>query len=221
VILSVGRTGSELLVSLLDSHPLIVCDGEVLNPRPRFSDHYLAANAARAGLRGARAYGWKLLQGQIPNDGYVSRLHNRGYRIIFLERRDLVQQAISFIRAERIGYHHRRDDNATYPALHIPAVEVLVAAYFCDQGAAVVRSMVSQVPHLALVYEDDLADGALHQGTVDRVCRYLGLPSAPVASDHVKITPRRTRDMVTNFDEIAALLNESPYAVYLGDASSG
>src|SRR3954447_2731260 len=62
VIVCLPRTGSQLLVSLLASHPVIRCDGEVLKSRhTRVSPEvFLASRSVLARRRrGCRAYGFK------------------------------------------------------------------------------------------------------------------------------------------------------------------
>src|SRR3954454_17120767 len=62
VITCLARTGSQLLVSLLDGHPSIRCESEVLRARhPRVAPHvFLESRAFLARLRQrSRAYGFK------------------------------------------------------------------------------------------------------------------------------------------------------------------
>jgi LPS sulfotransferase NodH len=222
VILTTGRTGSELLVSLLDSHPRITCDGELFAAHLRLPRLYVAARAASAGLHGAHAYGWKLLardfratQGVGPPDEYVGRLQADGYRVVLLERRDVLQQTISSIRAGKAGYHHRGAGAPKFEVGPMDPVEVLVGIALVEESNAYVRKLAGEVPHLRLCYEDDLLEPANQQATVDRVCEFLELPSARAHSELVKVTPRQTRDLASNYDEIADLLAQTRFASHL------
>ena len=93
MIVSIGRSGSELLVSLLDSHPKIRCESEILFMRRVFPTGFLLQRSVTARLTGAHAYGFKLLthhaglQDHADPAGYLRRLHARGFRFIVLERR--------------------------------------------------------------------------------------------------------------------------------------
>src|SRR5205807_7362425 len=122
VIMTTGRTGSELLVSLLNSHPGIRCGGEILRDGRAFPHQYLAARAAMAGLRGMNAFGWKLLPGHFRNPGgtirgigdptkYPARLNAMGYRLILLLRGNPVQQALSFISGADRQFHYSKASN--------------------------------------------------------------------------------------------------------------
>lgn len=229
VIVTNGRTGSELLVSLLDSHPDIVCDGELFKPPRRLPNVYVSARSASSGARGAKAFGWKLLHGQYCNDfrfgdaeSYLRRLNSHGYQLIFLERRDPVQQVVSWTRASQTRYHQRNGEACAVEPISIEPMQVLVHAYMIDAVNRFYRDIASQLDHLWLVYEEDLADASCHQATVDKVCSYLGLPLAPCTTDLLKSGPRHVREAFSNFDEVAQTLRGTPYERYLiGDPNQG
>jgi LPS sulfotransferase NodH len=220
VILTAGRTGSELLVELLDSHPQIMCDSEILGAHRALPNQLIGRRAALAKLRGAGAYGFKMVrehaavQGVDPTQ-YVRDLHARGVRIILLERRDLLQQAISHVRALRKRYHFRRGDQLAFTRARLDPMAVLATIYVLEDRVAWARATLADLPHLSLVYEDHLADEAQQQRTADLVARYLEVGPAPVHSDLVKVTPAATRELIENFDEVAALLSVTRYAAYL------
>jgi LPS sulfotransferase NodH len=231
VILTSGRTGSELLVSLLDSHPRIRCAGELLKEERAFPHRYLSARAAMARLRGFETFGWKVALNQIRSLGnpgaglrgmgdprqYPARLHAMGFRLILSTRRNPVDQALSGLRAMRDGFHHRAGAHPTFAPFAVDPVDLMTLTNILEGDASRLGTMVASVPHLRLTYEDDLLDSACHQATVDRVCDYLGIASAPVASNLVKVAPRTLRASVTNYDEIMDLFQNTRYATYLDD----
>src|SRR5262249_14814061 len=152
----------------------------------------------------AKAYGWKLLardfrqsQGIGAPDEYVGRLHAKGYKIVVLERRDVLQQAISMLRAEKTRHHHHEHDDAVFEAAIVEPVRVLVAVFLAEESNSYIRKVAADLPHLRLVYEDDLRNADRHQFAVDRVCAFMDLPSAPAKTDLVKVTPERTQDLVS------------------------
>jgi hypothetical protein len=221
VIITVGRTGSELLVSLLDSHPGIVCDSEILAESPPFPASYVRAKTALARFHGAEVYGWKLLTGQFRNIGtvgfgdsrkFVHRLYRDGFQIIHVERRDHLQQAMSWYRAQQNGYHQNQGAAVSFAPDTIDPTTLLWATFANDEASEFLKGILAPLPHLHLVYEDDLQDETRHQATADRICRFLDVAPAPVRSDLLKVTPQETRDMVTNWDEISALFRQSRYA---------
>jgi LPS sulfotransferase NodH len=140
--------------------------------------------------------------------------------VVLLERGDLLQQTISSLRAEGTRYHHRRNDGHAFKAEPLDPLRVLSGLLLVEESTHYVRKIAGGVPHVRLVYEDDLLEPERQQSAVDRVCSFLDLPNARVESELVKITPRRTRELVTNFDEITALLERTRLKAYLPDQDS-
>lgn len=227
VIVSLGRSGSELLVSLLDSHPGIQCDGEILHvPRPLPAEVVLP-RSARAKLRG-RAYGFKLLahhlslQNPSAPAAYLRSFHERGFRIILLERRRELEQAVSAIRAHGSQYNHtRKHAQGEFSPMRIDPVAVLAALYLMEDSARFLREAMANIPALNLVYEDDLEAEEQQQRTVDRVCAYLGIPPARVQTDLVKTAPRLASEQLENFSELTAVLSTTRFAGLIEDAGAG
>jgi LPS sulfotransferase NodH len=219
VIVTVGRTGSELLSQLLNSHPQIVCDGELQSGLPRFPARYVRAAAARARLAGAEVYGWKLLVGQFRDvhgirrpECYVTELSEAGYRVILLERRDHLQQSISWYRALATGFHHHRGEEGAFSQYEIDPQLLLSSTAKNEEATEWLRRAVADVPHLTLVYEEDLLDAADHAATVERVCRWLDVAPGPTSTDLVKVAPRSTRDMISNWDEVVLAFRDTRFA---------
>ena len=222
LILTSGRSGSDLLVSLLDSHPELVCDGELLMMRRAFPDQLVRSREALAGLRRARAYGFKLTRDNILAQGveepaaFVQALHERGYRMVLLERRDLLQHAVSYARAEQAGYvHHRRTDGTGFSATELDPMAVVTFMYVLEDVAHFCRQALSGIPHVKLVYEDDLSTPERRQASADRICDALGVSPAPVHSELVRVTPGTIQDQLSNYEELAEVLAVTRYAKYL------
>jgi len=226
VILTAGRAGSELLVSLLDSHPRIRCASEILKDARASPNHYVAARATMARIRGMDAFGWKLVlshfrapDGTVAGVGdpatYPARLAGNGWRLIVLVRRNPVRQAISFIVGADRKFHYRRGEAADDSPITIDPVRLLAATWIIETETQVLLDFVDRVPHLPLVYEDDLLDPGRHQSTVDRVCAYVGVDGARVQTELVKPATSSLRDLMANFEEVRALLGSTRFAQYL------
>jgi hypothetical protein len=226
VILTAGRAGSELLVSLLDSHPRIRCASEILKDARVSPNRYVAARATMARIRGIDAFGWKLVlshfrapDGTVAGVGdpatYPARLAGAGWRLVVLVRRNPVRQAISFIVGADRSFHYRRGDRVDSAPITIDPVRLLAATWIIESETQVLLDFVDRVPHLRLVYEDDLLDPSGHQSTVDRVCDYVGVEVASVRTELVKPATSRLRDLMANFDEVRGLLGSTRFASYL------
>jgi hypothetical protein len=79
------------------------------------------------------------------------------------------------------------------------------------------RTIVEALPHLALVYEDDLLDGERHQPTLDRTFAHLGLPSHPVTAPLRRTGAGSLAERIANYEEIVAHIRTTPFATYLQD----
>lgn len=216
VIVTIGRTGSELLVSLLQSHPEIMCDSEVLHrPRP-FPGQLILRRSAMARLRG-QAYGFKLLTHHAsairPKDpaGYLQSFHQRGFRLVALERRDWLQQSISSLRTMKAPLHNTRDDRARFAPVRTAPEAILAGLYLIEEAVTFLHSALAEVPTISLVYEEDLEDEEKQQRTIDRICAELGLPPAAITTNLVRITPRTAAEQLENFDEVADLISRTRY----------
>jgi LPS sulfotransferase NodH len=225
VILTSGRAGSELLISLLDSHPEIACDGEILQLRRVAPWALIESRAALAGLGRARAYGFKLLrshllvQGRADPAEQLLELHRRGFALITLERRDMLQQAISHLISPRVGYHHRRGEEPPFERQRVDPMAVIAMLVALEDLNTFAREALAGVERLSLVYEDDLIDPERQRRAVARICERLAIEPRPVSSELVKVTPSRTRELLSNYEELERALAGTRFAHHLEGSS--
>lgn len=223
VIVTPGRAGSELLVTLLNSHPSITCDGEILSV-PRLNPRRLIdGRRAVSFFRGRHAFGLKLLSPQLADvqgisdpAAFLTRLQGDGWELIRVRRRNLLEQAISWSRSLRYRqYHHRVGDNAKVEAEAVDPLEVLSLTWHFENREKLDDQLFEGLRYTTLIYEDDLIDADAQRRTVERVCRVLGVADAPTSTDLVKWHPRAQRDLISNFDQVAAAVASTRYARYL------
>jgi LPS sulfotransferase NodH len=225
VIVTPGRSGSELLADLLNSHPDITCEAEILQDRLVFPEQFVEGRATKAGLRGAQAYGFKIHCGHFgyqvlrERTEYLRRLSAAGVHLVFLRRNNHLAQAISSTIALRTRWHWRRQDQAEFTALEVDPVEVLMMTYLFEESEQYLANMLADLPHLTLTYEEDLVDSRAQQATVDRICQRLGLGSARAESEHVRFTPKRLSETVANFDAVAELVRPTRFRRFLDEGS--
>ncbi len=227
VIVTPGRAGSELLTDLLSSHPEIICDAEILRDRLVLPERFIEGRAAKAGLRGAKAYGFKIHCGHFgyqvlrERTRYLSQLSAAGVHLVFLRRDNYLAQAISSTIAARTQWHVRRQDGAEFRPLDIDPVEVLMMTYLFEESDQYLATMLAGLPHVTLRYEQDLADPAAQQATADRICARLGLAPAPTKSEHVRFTPSRQDQAITNFAALAELVRPTRFRRFLDAENPG
>ena len=219
VVLARGRSGSTALVSILDAVPGIRCEGEILHDRVPWPERFVDA---RSRARPCDAYGFKVLAYQIRDvqrlrdrEGFVRRLHARGFEVVYLRRENLLRHAISSLRARTLGFHRRRGEPAAPASLEID-VDALVARMEQIEGTRDYEErLLEGVPHMSLSYERDLRDEARHQSTLDRVCDLLGVKSAPARSGFERISPPSLRESISNYDEVERRLASTRWARFI------
>ena len=221
---SPGRSGTQLLVELLDSHPALVCDNEILFGRVRFPFRYVQACAARARRSGVEAYGFKVVVGQLravqrmeDPAVFLRRLSQAGYLMIAVTRRNLLRQAISWTQANDQGvFHFRGAEEQKTRALYLEPTSLIARMYWLEDTIKYTHDAVSDIPHEAVWYEDDLMDTTRHQATADRIVRRLGLDPQPVRTSLNRGGGRVPYpELIENWDEVVDVLGRTRFAEWL------
>ncbi len=230
VILAVPRTGSNLLCTLLNSHPQILCHHEVFNPQGVFTaldycgqgltveslqqrDDDPLGFLDRVWQTGTKTgtedscVGFKWTRGQ-NRDVLTSVLEDAGIKKVVLRRRNRIKTYVS----ERIAQetqqwevYSRHELTMPRPRIHVDAAELLehIASnqrFYAELSAAL--SQPSQ-PHLEVEYETLFDRSVQH-----RMFQFLAVPAPempPVAAS-VKQNSSDLRDTIANFAELAAHL---------------
>jgi LPS sulfotransferase NodH len=224
LIFTAGRNGSELLSALLDSHPSIVCDGELLSRRRLNVDRLIAGRIARTKSLGKSAFGFKIKPKdlhEIQRVGdpveWVKSLADQGWLFIRLRRRDQLQQAISAIRGSKTRWHFRAGSVPSFEPMKIDPYVVIASMCNLAYYEAQIAELLKGLEHVTFTYEDDLREPTDQAATVGTICGHLGVPDGPTSSDFARVQPRETRLMVTNYDEIADVIRRNEFAQFLSD----
>lgn len=222
VIFASGRTGSSLLMDLLNSHPGIECEDEILSHRVLSAHRFLDARAA---LSRRAMFGFKLKLHHLATQGitdpaaFLGRLHAEGCRIVHLARRDRLRQALSSaVARQRLTQHQTRAGQRPRAGpFRIDVPWLIGRMRQMDAGLQGERAALTGLPHLALWYEDDLLRRESFQASLDRVFDYLGLDQAPVRTEYVRTGTDRLADLVANLAEIRQALRTTEYASLAGE----
>jgi LPS sulfotransferase NodH len=223
IIFGQGRTGSNLVRTLLQSHPQITCRGEV------FLRYYLKVLMPKYLLRGHLAelptstvYGFQLQPfhlrfHRIDGKAFLSYLHDQGWKIIYLSRKNWLHQKISsLIAIHKNKWHYRSSDIkiAQSPKIHLDGNEFIRELDQKSLDYTQDQKMLESVPYLEIVYEENLLTADQHQPTANKIFTYLNLPSAPVKT-RLQKTPYKISEVIENYEEIADLLKQTQYAKFL------
>lgn len=227
VVFANYRTGSRLLTGLLDSHPLIRCEQELLLPfmRPRRRKvlfPHLLVKSRYAGVN-KDLYGWSLKLDQLLKvlireihgtpARFMRKLHVTGWKILYLSRRNVVRQALSNIIANTRGiWHHDRSENWTqHEKIGIDCRRWLWQIEWLENMHRLERKALKGIPYFPVFYERDLLRADIQQATMDRVFEYLGIPTAAVQASTFRISSDRLADHVQNYDELVEAVRGTKY----------
>jgi LPS sulfotransferase NodH len=238
VILAAPRSGSNLLCTLLNSHPEILCHHEVYNPggiyyalehRDGSLDLGTIENRDRAPLvflnrlwstnLGHPCVGFKMTRGQ--NEEVLRHvLFENAVRKIVLKRRNRIKTFVSSLIAERSGQwevYSEADlvEPRTKVELNVSDLHRSVAeneAYY-DAIDSTIKATGQQ--SLTVAYED-LGDPA----ELARLLTALGVtcPSVRLVARSIKQNPTDLRRLVANFDEVLDTLRGTEMAAELSSS---
>jgi LPS sulfotransferase NodH len=238
IILTTQRSGSTFIAECLQSHPEVLCPGELLQKgfgykvpdyifrfrnltkvvqffgsgawnSPRMMDRFFATGNAKARV-------FKAMYNHLAfpwTRRYLER--HPEIRIIHLRRDNLLKQYVSFLLMGRPRVKHWQP----HVIAPIPAVRVHVPP---DAALAYMRRTVAQYQHfeqvfakhrrMPLVYEETIDGNGLRQDVADAICDFLEVSRRPMSSPLVKVNPDDLSEMVTNYDELAAAVRHSEFA---------
>lgn len=225
IIVGSWRTGSEVLVGLLDSHPKICCQMEILRPgeysrKYRFTFHFwrripypFCAYRSHVACRNTNKshYGFKLFPYHVAHPtAAVHQFQRCGWKILYLRRQSLFDQALSQAVAMTTKRWHTRPGRETAPvAIEVGQQVFRNSLIRTDQERRASAESVQDIPHLELVYEEHLSTPSRWQATADRICAYLSIPSAPVATELAGPWRRPYAEMIVNYVQLVDLFCES------------
>ena len=223
IIYSQGRTGSTLLVDLLNSHPLIHCDREVFFLKTLLPYNFLKSKSI---IYGKQNYGCKIqgrqLQLQVGDSGikpFIKTFNQYGWKIIYLKRRNILRHAISKLVYMEIGmqnrHQHTGEKKLNINQFRIDSKKLFEFMADIERVNEFDEEILREIPKITLTYEDHLLQPEKHQETMDKIFNFLGIESCVVRSDLDRITGKDLRSFITNYDEVASLISKSDYAKYI------
>lgn len=236
VILAVPRSGSNLLCTLLNSHPEILCHHEVFNPHGIFTarehgsrrfelgsidqrDRDPIGFLARVWQTGAgeEAVGFKWTRGQSEEVlGHVT--HDHAVRKVILRRRNHVKTFVS----EQVA--RQTDQWELYDAADLqprPQVEISFGDLLkhIETNETFYTDLIDQLnrdeqPYLEVEYEQLFAP---HEHR--RMLRFLEVEPIdyPLRASSVKQNPTDLRRLVRNYDALISMLDDENLRAQLMD----
>lgn len=221
VIFAQGRTGSELLRDLLNSHPQIHCDSEILYFNVLFPKLVIKGLCA---LSKKDLYGFKVKIYQLTERQYIQNpkqfmtdLHKERWKIIYLKRYNILRQEISIQSGKtRKKWHYKSKDIVSkLDKIHINCAKLIEGMKRREMYLAKEKEVLENLPHIKVVYENDLLRAENHQKTLTKIFNYLNIPSTPVSTKFIKNNPNNLSDFIQNYQEVVQAISKTKYAKFV------
>lgn len=231
VILAVPRCGSNMLCTMLDAHPSILCHHELFNPRGIFvalsrrgTDYDLGTMGERDAdpigfverlwLKplGFPCVGFKLTYRQNETL-FPWLLAEKSIAKIVLRRRNRLRTYVSSLISERLDeweVYRKEDLTRQRPRVEVDPEQFLERAAFNEAHYGEIRTALEESgqDRLETFYEE-----LPELGEQNRILRFLGQePTAKtLQASSIRQNPQELRDLVVNFDALANALDGSEF----------
>lgn len=210
------RSGTTLLVRLLNQLPWVRCDGELLHFFLLNPSGFLRRLPRRAGPD-MQAYGLKVLSYQLMEIqrirrplAFFDRLSGHGYSVVHVTR-NTWDQTLSLMKAQTSGIYFS-DHTAGTNSLRLDPRRFMDLLGWNEKMLDYEQAVMSHVPHFAICYDRDLREKTRHQQTIDTLCDHLGVASAAVGAATRRTGGEGGLQKVENLEELAAFVHDSDLA---------
>ena len=237
IVFTTNRSGSEWLISSLNSLPSVTAHGELFLPRKRVAERRWDSEFAYPryietqpkGLaprpfsvftylddlyKTPGAVGFKLMYLQLalyPEIfAYLIRHH---VLVIHLSRRNSLDVLLSYAVKAKIGQAHLLSGQP-FPGdltVTLDTENLIRKLRWLQQQRSIAHHLLStsRLPHIEVVYEDLLQDPRYFQ----RICDFLDIPMRGITpgSTLVKIRRGTQRDVISNYEQVRQTLAGSQF----------
>lgn len=219
VLFGRGRSGSTLLVQMLDSNPAIGCLDEILRFRTFMPVRMVDRELSRLDKS---IRGFKLLSYQVRT---LHGRHDRQLRdwmaqpdvcIFHLKRENILRHALSNVYADARHAYHSTDSSAAR-AMKITVTPETLFRWMCGSLELLEweERYLGDLDRDEIVYERDLATPEAQAETLTRVSATLGVMSVPTEAPQRMVTPRDYGAFVANWSELHDAIRASEFSAYL------
>jgi len=220
VIYMLGRSGSSFFCDLLDQHPLIRCNSEILEKKRYNPIKFLRDLSYYYGKKypvwGFKFKGYRLGWHNISAEDFLRQLSSKQFKVIALTRHNSFRKALStWVAAKRGGEFHNTGEIQERRKVIVSIDELSGAIEKAEEIRQEMKDNLNKIDALELVYEDDLETPEKAAATCDRVFRYLGVDPIEVQSNFRKLSTGRLSDDLENAEEIYEYIKNSKYAHFL------
>jgi hypothetical protein len=212
-----GRSGSTMLQTMLDSHPNVRCLGELFIPDGPFehseatsSESFIEDSFTRQ-LQPVVGYKmpWSSL---VPHPEILELFRRQRFRLILLTRRNKLDQYLSWRLAVHNNVWHSYDGEYRQERLKIDLDDCMANLEFFRFGEIMLREVMRGLPGAEIEYDDLIR----HQG-FDPIFKLLGVRPRPLTPGVARLRKGTQRDIIENYDEVRERLRGTPWEDNLED----
>ena len=146
----------------------------------------------------------------------MTDLHSDGWKFIYLKRDNFLRHKLSNILSSRTKiFHLKNGDINRTDRIQVDCNELLEGIEYSEEVEQTEEMNLKSIPHLKLIYENDILDNSRHQLTADKVFSFLGLRSAKVKTDLKRIVPDNLKETIINYEEVFDFLKDTKYSKFL------
>ena len=221
IILTRERTGSTCLLDLLSSHSRIKTDPHIFYNYNSLPQVFKKKNVRyRNNIHGfkfkVQASSLELTtQNQIKAENGLRELVEQGVQIVYLQRENLVKQAVSWLLADCAKLKKQNYRKGQKPikikSMNLQPNLLLERIQQSEKLLNFEKSILTDLPYLYLSYEKDLMPEEMHQITLDRICNFLNIQSEKAITRYVKLSSNDLSDNISNYEEIYECLKQTKY----------
>lgn len=223
VFFAQGSSGCSLLAELLRSHPQFQYDDEILFFNVFFP---LTIIKAMCALSKKDIYGIKIKINQLTYNQniqdpkqFIHELYREGWKIIYLKRRNMFHQQVYrllFLQKYKNKQKYKSKDTLSRgDKTYIDCNNLIEGMKRREMFLAQEKKVLENLPHLEIVFEDDVLRAKNHQRTLDKILDFLNIPSVPVKTVMIMSSTGRLSDVIQNYDEIVQAVSKTKYAGFL------
>ncbi len=219
IILSRSRTGSNLLVSYLNSHPNIYCQGEIFSKLSGKNYIKLLTNAFSRQPYYIKATGFKIFYYHPTDSEHCSlweKLENMpDLKVIHLKRRNILRTLISRKIAGVKDIWINNDGNQYIPE-ETKTIDFTYQELF--NGFQETRQWETEGDqrfsghHLLTLYYEDLARNKNLE--IKKVTDFLELPFYPPMTSMVKQNPEKISELLIRYTELKEAFRETEWSSF-------
>ena len=221
VIFCQGRTGSRLLCDLLDKHPDIQCDQEILRI-PRWNPFYFALGKRNRAQR-VVLYGFKVKIYQLRNQQntapseFIHTLSDQRWKVIYLWRQNVLRHSLSGHMAAAKNLWHAEEESEEQKAKVEEAVFIDPDALLRDAYKRRVwlkeeRDILKGINFFEVNYENDLLTQDDRERTLPQLFDFLGVVPKVFQPDTVRTSKKDLSKQIKNYEEVRSRIDSSEFS---------